>query len=71
MSTPSTVFTEMVSTTLRNFGSQVFDNMSDHNALYNRLNKRGRIKKEVGGGYEIQRTLTYAENNTYQRSEFM
>ncbi len=67
MATPSTVFTEMVSTTLRNFGSSVSDNVSEHNALYNRLVKRGQVKKEVGGGYEIQRTLSYAENGTYQR----
>lgn len=67
MSGPSTTFTELVSTTLRNFEGQVFDNVSKHNALYNRIRKNGRVKKEVAGGYEIQRTLTYAENGTYQR----
>lgn len=67
MTTPSTTFTEMVSTTSRNFGTTVADAVSKHNALYNRLVKNGRVKKEVGGGYEIQRPIAYAENTTYQR----
>ena len=66
MATPSTVFTEMVTTTDRNWGSKVTDNVSNHNGLVNRLKKKGKIKT-VSGGYEIAEPLEYAENATYQR----
>lgn len=66
MASPSTIFTEMVTTTLRNHPTEVSDNVSKNNALYSRLKKRGKIKK-IGGGYEIVRPLDYAENATYQR----
>lgn len=66
MATPSSTFTEMVSTTLRDWGGEVSDNVSDHNALLNVMRERGNIKS-TSGGYEIQETLEYAENSTYQR----
>lgn len=66
MASPNTVFTEMVTTTLRNHPSEVADNVSKHNALYRRLRDRNKIKK-LSGGYEIVRPLDYAENATYQR----
>lgn len=66
MASPNTVFTEMVTTTLRNHPSEVADNVSKNNALYSRLKQRGKIKK-LSGGYEIVRPLDYAENSTYQR----
>lgn len=62
---PSAVFTEMVTTTLRNHPGQVADNVSKNNALYARLMKKGKVKKS--GGYEIVTPLDYAENTTYQR----
>lgn len=67
MASPNTVFTEMVTSTLRNHPSIVNDNVSKHNALYNRLNKGGKVKKKLDGGYKIVRPLDYAENNTFQR----
>lgn len=66
MPTPSEVFTQMVTATDRTWGTTVTDNVSNHNALLNRLKKRGKIKT-VGGGYEIAEPLEYAENGTYQR----
>jgi len=66
MAIPSSVFTEMVSTTLRNAATDVADNVSNNNALLNVLKKKGKIKN-LGGGYEIQIPLEYAENDTYQR----
>ena len=66
MANPSTTFTEMVTTTLRHTGNKVTDNVSDHNALLNIMKRKGKIKT-VGGGYEIQEPLEYAENGTYQR----
>lgn len=66
MATPSAVFTEMVSTTLRHHPSEISDNVSKHNALWWRLNGANRIKV-IGGGYEIVRPLDYAENSTFKR----
>lgn len=66
MSTPSTVFTEMVTTTQRNWGSRFSDNVSNHNALLNEMKKKGKFKTK-DGGYEIAEPLEYAENGTYQR----
>lgn len=66
MASPNAVFTQLVSTTLREHPNEVADNVSAHNALYRRLKERGKIKK-LDGGYEIVRTLDYAENSTYQR----
>lgn len=66
MTTPSTTFTEMVTTTLRNHPDEVADNVSQHNALYRRLKVNGKIRK-LDGGYEIVRPLDYAENSTYVR----
>lgn len=64
MATPSAVFTELVTTTLREHPSSISDNVSKHNALYNRLATRGKIKQVLDGGYEIVEPLEYAENST-------
>ena len=66
MATPSSVFTEMVTTTLRHTPRAVSDNVSNHNALLNIMKRKGKIDT-VSGGYEIQMPLEYAENSTYQR----
>jgi len=65
MASPNTTFTEMVTTTLRNHPDAVYDNVTNNNALFARLRKRGKIKR-LGGGYEIVRPLDYAENSTFQ-----
>lgn len=66
MPSPSAVFTEMVTTTDRNWSTEVPDNVSKHNALLGIMKKKGKITT-VSGGYEIARPLEYAENGTYQR----
>jgi hypothetical protein len=66
MASPSAVFTEMVSTTMRNVSTDVADNVSLNNALSARLKKKGKFIT-LDGGYEIQIPLEYAENGTYQR----
>jgi hypothetical protein len=66
MPTPSTVFTEMVTSTDRTWGSKVTDNVSKHNALLNIMKRKGKIKT-VSGGYEIAEPIEYGENSTYQR----
>lgn len=65
MPTPA-AFVEAVAVELRNHESGVADNVTLHNALYRRLKERNKIKK-VSGGYEIARTLSYQQNQTYQR----
>ena len=66
MATPSTIFTEMVTSTDRTWGSKVTDNVSKHNALLNIMKKKGKIKT-VSGGFEIAEPIEYGENSTYQR----
>lgn len=66
MASPSAVFTEMVSTTMRNVSKDVADNVSANNALMARLKNKGKFV-DLDGGYEIQIPIEYAENSTYQR----
>lgn len=66
MASPNSTFTELVSTTFRNHRKQFADNVSNHNALLMRLNKKGKKRLE-DGGLTIVEPLDYAENGTYQR----
>jgi hypothetical protein len=66
MPSPNSTFTEMVSTTLRNHGRELVDNVSGNNALFRFLKDKNKIETE-SGGYEIVRPLEYAENGTFQR----
>lgn len=66
MPSPSTVFTEMVTSTNRNWTTDVTDNVSNNNALLRKLKDKGKITT-LSGGYEIARPIEYAENSTYSR----
>lgn len=66
MSTPSSVFTELVTTTFRNHRSKLIDNVSNNNALLAYLKRKRKMRTE-SGGTEIAVPLEYAENGTYQR----
>lgn len=66
MANPSAVFSEMVSTTLRNSAKDVVDNVTKNNALLARLKDKKKIV-DIDGGTEIQIPLEYGENGTYQR----
>lgn len=66
MATPSSTFTELVSTTWRNHAKDVKDNVSRNNALYARLMKKGQTRRE-SGGLSIAQPLDYNMNGTYQR----
>jgi|TARA_Y100001951_G_scaffold104384_1_gene115815 hypothetical protein len=66
MASPNSTFTEIVSTTLREHNREFADNVSNNNALLQRLMTKGRIDV-IDGGYEIVEPLDYAENSTYQR----
>jgi hypothetical protein len=66
MASPNSVFTEIVTTTLRQHRKELTDNVSKNNALLRRLMDRGKMDT-IDGGYEIVEPLEYAENGTYQR----
>ncbi|HEX2653665.1 MAG TPA: phage major capsid protein [Xanthobacteraceae bacterium] len=66
MATPNSTFTELVTTTLREHKKTITDNISNHNALLQRLTSKSRMEV-IDGGYEIVEPLDYAENSTYQR----
>ncbi len=66
MATPSSTFTQMVSTTLRNSATDVTDNVTLNNALMRNLKRKGKFMS-LSGGYEIQIPIEYAENATYTR----
>ena len=65
-STLFNVFSELVSTTYRNYDKKVNDNVSKHNALFRRITEKGNYKLE-DGGLSIVKILEYAQNTTYQR----
>lgn len=66
MASANSTFTDLIATTFRNHGREVFDNVSKHNALYAKLRAAGNIEYE-SGGWEIARPLDFEENDTYQR----
>jgi hypothetical protein len=66
MPTPSSVFSELVTTAYRKHRKEVKDAVSKNNALLRRLYDRGQVKHE-DGGLSIVEPLDYAENSTYQR----
>lgn len=55
---------EIVTTTLRNRTRQLADNVSNSNALMQRLQRRGNVRT-FGGGRNIVQELEYAENSTF------
>jgi hypothetical protein len=64
MATPNV--SEIMTTTLESRTKKLADNVSENNALLNRLNKRGNVKP-FSGGRVIYQELDYAENSTYKR----
>lgn len=66
MPSPNSIFTELVTTTFRKHRKDIADNISQHNAFYNRMTSKGR-KRIEDGGTTIAVPLEYAMNGTYQR----
>lgn len=66
MPSPNSVFTDMVTTTLRNHAREVVDNVTEHNGFLTVLKEKDHIITETGGT-EIALPLEWAENSTYQR----
>jgi hypothetical protein len=63
MPSPNSVFTEMVTTTLRNHRRKVTDNISANNALLSYIKKNGGIKTE-DGGTEIVLPVSYSDGQS-------
>lgn len=66
MAVPSSVWSEILTTTLYNRTRKLADNVSKNTALLKRLNSKNKIKP-VDGGAAILQELEYAENGTYVR----
>lgn len=66
MATPNSTFSELVTTTYRKHKGAFADNVTNNNALFSRLNKKGR-KDVLSGGLTLVNELDYAENGTWQR----
>lgn len=65
MASANPTFTEIVTTTIRNRSRQLADNVSNSNALTQRLSRRGNIRT-FSGGRTIVEELEYAENSTFK-----
>lgn len=65
MASPNETFTEMVTSTLRNRSNEVADLVSNHNALYRRLQQRGKVTKD--GGREIVLPVDYPGGSNFAR----
>lgn len=61
MPSPNTSFGDILSTTLRNYQTEMADNVTANIPLLSFLNKRGKVKP-VSGGNKIFQQLAYAEN---------
>jgi hypothetical protein len=66
MASPHSTFTELVTTTFRNHGTEFADQISQNNILYARMMANGNKIME-DGGLSLVEPLEYAENSTYQR----
>jgi hypothetical protein len=64
MASPNSAFTDIVTTTLQGYSGELADNISNHNALLRRINRKG--NKRTATGRSIVQELEYAENSTVQ-----
>lgn len=67
MASPNSIFTELVTTTLREHPKEIADNVSNDNQLWKRMNQKKNVYEEVDGGHKIALPLDYAENATFSR----
>ena len=62
MASPNSSFTDIVTTTLQGYSGELADNITNHNALFRQINKKG--NKQVATGRSIVQELEYAQNST-------
>lgn len=65
MASPSTSYSEIVTTTLRRRNKELTDNMMNGNFLLKHLSKNGNVKTTPGGRVIVEE-LEYAENDTFK-----
>ena len=65
MATGNTSFTKLITTTLQNLPSEVFDAVSTNNALLYMLQKRGNLKI-VSGGRDFTHPIYYKKNTSFK-----
>jgi len=63
MAIPSSTYTEIVTTTLNNYRSQMSDNVLTHNPLLERMKSKGNADPAPGGATLLE-NLMYAQNST-------
>lgn len=63
MAVPNSTYTEIITTTLDNYRSELADNVLGNNALLTRLKKKGNTDT-AGGGVNLLENLMYASNGT-------
>lgn len=62
MASPNSAFTDIVTSTLQGYSGEIADNVTNHNALFRQINKKG--NKQVATGRTIVQELEYAQNST-------
>lgn len=60
MASPNSSFTDIVTTTLQGYSGELADNVTNHNALFRQINKKG--NKRPATGRTIVQELEYATN---------
>jgi hypothetical protein len=64
MALPNSNFTEIITTSLQGYSGELADNVTNHNAVWLRINEKG--NKQTATGRTIVQELEYAENGTIQ-----
>lgn len=62
MASPNSSFTDIVTTTLQGYSGELADNITNHNALWRQIKRRGNMTPATGRS--IVQELEYAQNST-------
>ncbi len=62
MAAPNTNFTEIITTSLQGYSGELADNVTNHNALFKQINKKG--NKYYATGRSIVQEIEYEQNST-------
>lgn len=65
MAQPNSSFDEILSTTIKRYGPQIYDNVTNNVTFYRYLKERGQIQME-DGGYSLLEQVAFDENDSFQ-----
>lgn len=65
MAQPNSSFTEMLSTTIKKYGPEIYDNVTNNVTFYRYMKKRGRIDLE-DGGESLTEQVAFDDNDAFQ-----